>query len=99
MMTPEEAQWLLDKCHQPDTDLPHIMDGKDTADAVETLAAMTYEYAVQYQDFTGEWDYSEASPWKLTAEEVSVEEQTLQLTGFTTRIVRRLVSETEEVQP
>ncbi|MFW9146016.1 hypothetical protein ACOJAK_11970 [Corynebacterium striatum] len=63
------------------------------------IAGMTYEYAVQYQDFTGEWDYPESSPWKPTEEEARDEERTLRLIGFVTRIVRRLVTQLEEVQP
>ncbi|AMO89704.1 hypothetical protein WM42_2002 [Corynebacterium simulans] len=64
----------------------------------KTPTGMTYEYALQYKDQDGEWEYPEASPWRDTAEEAREEERTLQLTGFTTRIIRRLVSQPEEVQ-
>ena len=93
-MTPEEAtmrrDYLIHRSHLIKTPAHR---------AYETIANLAWEYAVQYQDINGEWDYTESSPWKPTAEEAREEERTLQLTGFTTRIVRRLVSEPEEVQP
>ncbi|MFW9213489.1 hypothetical protein [Corynebacterium striatum] len=66
---------------------------------VHQIAGMTYEYAAQYQDFTGEWDYPESSPWRAAVEDARDEERTLRLTGFTTRIIRRLVTQPEEAQP
>ena len=61
--------------------------------------ALTWEYAAQYKDINGEWEYPEALPWRDTAEEARSEERALNLAGFTTRLVRRLVSQPEEVQP
>ena len=93
-MTPGEAQWLLDKCHQPDVDLPDIMDGKDIAAMVETIAAMTYEYAVQvHLEETGQWHQvtewnADPNPYKPGHAPKHNE-----------RIIRRLVSQPEEVQP
>ena len=92
-MTPEEAQWLLDKCYQPDIDLPDIMYGKDIAAMVETIAAMTYEYAVQARHPNGQWHQvtewnADPNPYKIGYGPRNNE-----------RIVRRLVSQPEEVQP
>ena len=92
-MTPEEAQWLLDKCHQPDVDLPHVMDGKDTADAVETIAGLSWEYAVQARHPNGQWH--QVTEWNADPNPYKI--------GYgprdNERIVRRLVSQPEEVQP
>ena len=53
-MTPEEARGLL--AHVEGTDAAVLMahmDWKDVAEALETIAAMRYEYAVQ--EFVGYW--------------------------------------------
>lgn len=98
-MTPEEAQWLLDKCHQPDADLSYIMDGKDISDAVEALADMTYEYAVQYKTRDG-WKYSRPS-WENRWQDSEAVQEVRAYRDHPdeeTRIVRRLVSEPEVME-
>lgn len=104
MMTPEQARHLINadsrSTHGPLTDCRFCELVKRRAwEMAHQIADMHYEYAVQYQDFTGEWDYPESSPWKPTEEEARDEERTLRLIGFVTRIVRRLVTQPEEVQP
>lgn len=105
-MTPEEAQWLLDKCHQPDVDLPHVMDGKDTADAVETIAGLSWEYAVQIDYPTGArlyvrpgicTKYPDRAWWTSKPSEAhAVAVKTREKNTHPVRLVRRLVSNPEE---
>lgn len=100
-MTPEEAQWLLDKCHQPDADLPHIMDGKDTADAVETIANLTWEYAVidrgmKLSLYHQTGDGLVRQTWGTEAE---ARDRLHPLISGDAHLVRRLVSQSEKVQP
>lgn len=103
-MTPEQARHLLKadsgSTHGPHTDCRACKTVRQHAwSMTRQIAGMRYEYALQYRDINGEWDYTESSPWRTTTDEVREEERTLQLTGFTTRIVRRLVTQPEEVQP
>lgn len=104
MMTPEQARHLINadsrSTHGPLTDCRFCESVKRHAwEMAHQIAGMTYEYAAQYQDFTGEWDYPESSPWRAAVEDARDEERTLRLTGFTTRIIRRLVTQPEEAQP
>lgn len=103
-MTPDQARNLLTtdsrSTHGPHTNCHNCKAIRQHArEMMHQIAGMRYEYAVQYQDINGEWDYVESSPWRAAAEDARDEERTLQLTGFTTRIIRRLVTQPEEVQP
>ena len=103
-MTPEEARELIETAKRIsprlDHDLPHLVDGKDIADMAETIAAMDYEYAVQYLTPDG-WKYSRPSWENRWQDSEAVQEVRAYRDhpGQETRIVRRLVSQPEEVQP
>lgn len=103
-MTPEEARGLIEAAERIsprlDHDLPHLVDGKDIADMTETIAAMHYEYAVQYKTSNG-WKYSRET-WDIRWQESEAVQEVRALRDHPdeeTRLVRRLVSEPEEVQP
>ena len=60
-MTPEEAQELLRAIDNSDPSiLSELMDWKEVAEALETIAGMHYEYAVQITDVTGETRFAKS---------------------------------------
>ena len=112
MMSPEEARGLL--AHMEGTDAAVLMahmDWKDVADALETIANLRYEYAVQVKMRSGEWHYTDEeqypfggeSPcsvmWSPQGYAEEMLESFAELDGREyLRIVRRLVSHAEVVE-
>ena len=95
MMTPEEARTLLDRLkHAGNVDDPVYAEAADAIiPMLETIAGMTYEYAVQARHPNGQWHQvtewnADPNPYKIGYGPRNNE-----------RLVRRLVSQPEEVQP
>ena len=94
-MTPEEARTLLDRLkHAGNVDDPVYaeVDGA-IIPMLETIAGMTYEYAVQARHPNGQWHQvtewnADPNPYKIGYGPRNNE-----------RIVRHLVSHPEEVKP
>lgn len=106
-MTPFEAQILLDKVKGTDASvLGFHMDWKDVANALETIAEMRVEYAVQ-NNRRKEWLYDTSrhgmthnhtlAHWYEDLEDARNEAYTC-YNDCNTRIVRRLVSDAEVVE-
>lgn len=111
-MTPQEAQELLAKVKGSDPSaLAELMDWKEVAEALETIANLCHEYAVQLQMSDGAWHFTDDEYYPFgTLEPRHVEWQTK--TGAEEfhasfvedcgpkhfRIVRRLTSEPEVVE-
>lgn len=108
-MSPQEANELLAKVKGSDPSaLAELMDWKEVAEALETIANLCHEYAVQLQMSDGEWHFTDDEYYPFgTPEPRHAEWQTK--TGAEElyasfveddgpkhiRIVRRLVSESE----
>ena len=111
-MTPEEAQTLLDRLKQAgNVDDPVYAEVDDAIiPMLETIAGMRWEYALQVDEGEG-WKYigvTDGCIYRLThpqAEELwfptKEEAQSLDkwVNGHPVHIVRRLVSQPEEVKP
>lgn len=111
-MTPQEADELLARVKDSDPSaLAELMDWKEVAEALETIANLRHEYAVQLQMSDGEWHFTDDEFYPFgTPEPRHAEWQTK--TGAEElyasfveddgpkhiRIVRRLVSESEVVE-
>lgn len=109
-MTPEEARGLL--AHVEGTDAAVLMahmDWKDVAEALETIANLRYEYAVQISDC--EWvRENDEGQFVLTFDPMSalrhchpriaakIAEAASAQFGCECRVVRRLVSDVEVVE-
>ena len=112
-MTPEEAQHHIDAAHglspRLDHDLPYIVDGKDIVDMAETIAGLRWEYAVQIDYPTGErlyvrpgicTKYPDRAWWTSKPSEAhAVAVKTREKSAHPVCLVRRLVSQPEEVKP
>ena len=92
-MTPEEARALLDRLkHAGNVDDPVYAEVDEAIiTMLETIAAMTYEYAVQARHPNGQWHQvtewnADPNPYKIGYGPRNNE-----------RLVRRLVSQPEEV--
>lgn len=92
-MTPEEAQKLLACIDGTEaTVLAELMDWKEVAQALETIAGLRYEYAVQVRD--ERWR-TLGDAWTSEPEARSRYSATPGKNTGRVRIVRRLVSEPE----
>lgn len=94
-MTPEEARALLDRLkHAGNVDDPVYAEAADTIiPMLETIAGMTWEYAVQARHPNGQWHQvtewnADPNPYKIGYGPRNNE-----------RIVRRLVSQREVMEP
>ena len=94
-MTPEQARELLAQAEGTDAAvLQAHMDWKDVAEALETIANLRYEYAMQVEDVDGGWRTLNDG-W-LSEQEARARRDGIP--GTRARIVRRLVSDVEVVE-
>lgn len=97
-MTPEEARRLIKahggSTHGPGTDCPTCKAVKRNAwEMTQQIAGMTYEYAVQVREEHGQWH--QVTEWNPNPNPYKPGHAP----KHNERLVRRLVSQPEEVQP
>lgn len=89
-ITPEQARARLEQ--KPDA-------SRVERRAYSTIAGMTYEYAVQYKNDDGQWEWT-YEEWNNRWQNSYITQEIRALRdhpGEDTRIVRRLVSKPEEI--